>query len=108
MNMNVKKYRAGLLLSAVLVTIICIIAVVYTRYTQKKYDNPTIHTPQYQYVLKEYDEQIGVFKANEDMPFRMLNVYTFNLPIVDQYELKEGVLVQDDEKLRIIIEDYES
>jgi len=47
-------------------------------------------------------------KSNEKEPYQIIDVYIYNLPSLDQQELKSGIMVQDDDKLRMIIEDYES
>lgn len=105
--MNVKQYRISLFVAAILIIIVCIFAVYYA-VNQKKPAAPSTQGSEYQYMLKEHDEQIGVYRTGEVMPFKMLDVYTFNLPVADQYELVEGIFVQDDKKLQTIIEDYES
>lgn len=105
--MNVKRRYATITLIAVLVTIICIAAIVYTKDDRKRNEAPAGERAAYEYVLKSYDDRIGVFKSGEDKPFQTLDIYVQNLPVVDQYELNEGILVQDDKKLRMIIEDYE-
>lgn len=104
--LNVNKYRKGLLLFAVLVIIICVLAIIYTVGDENvSYDSNNVEY-NYSYMLKELKGQIGVYKANETTAFDTLDVYVANLPVADQYELATGIYVKDEEKLRAIIEDY--
>jgi glucan phosphoethanolaminetransferase (alkaline phosphatase superfamily) len=102
-----KRYRITLVGIIVLVIITSLIAIYY--YSNKNNtEQARTNSVEYKYYLKEYNNQIGVYKTNEDKPFRTIDVFVFTLPSVDQQELKTGILVQDDDKLRMIIEDYES
>jgi len=87
--MTVKKYRIILLCVIILVIIATLITVFYKTSTDEK-------TKQ------------AVFRTKEDKPFKMVEVYTFNLPPADQQMLQEGIMIADDAKLESIIEDYES
>lgn len=109
--MNAKRYRAALSGIIILVIIATMFAIYY--FTTNKTLPDEISTDknvkgEYMYLLKEYNEQIGIFRADEQTPFSIIDVYVYNLPTVDQSELKEGVFVLDDSKLKTIIEDYES
>lgn len=107
--MNIKRYRITLVGIIVFVIIASITAVYYYNYAnQKPTEQAQTNRIEYKYYLKEYNDLIGVYKMHEDTPFRTIDVYVYTLPSVDQQELKTGILVQDDEKLRMIIEDYES
>lgn len=106
--MEVKRYRLTLVGIIILVIIASLFAVYYKNNKNKPEENTYTNSTEYMYYLKEYNNQIGIYRANEDKPFRIIDVYTTNLPSVDQYELKSGIYVQDDEKLQMIIEDYES
>ncbi len=122
-------------LYAALLLVIAVIAVlVYWGYTQKKANpapepsssntlyNSTANTPSSQetseinamasktdvYTLKEYEGRIGVFYNAETAPYQELDVDVSSLPEADQELLKEGIKVYSTEKLKGIIEDYES
>ncbi len=60
------------------------------------------------YTVKEYEGEIGVFHNEETAPYRRLDVNVSSLPEADQELLKEGIKVYSTEKLKSIIEDYES
>lgn len=106
--MNISKYRKTLSLVAVLVIIICGLAIIYATTNENVAYNSENISYKYQYMLKEQSGQIGVFKSGEDNPFGTLDVYVTNLPVVDQYELAQGIYIENDEKLRAIIEDFTS
>lgn len=63
---------------------------------------------EYTYVLKEYEDGIGVYRKNESTPFQQLDVVVDTLPEYDQNALKQGMKVKDDTELRRLIEDYTS
>lgn len=104
-----KIYRIILGFVIVSVIIASIIGVYYSL-NKNEISNENIRADanEFMYILKEYENKIGVYKANETEPFKVIDVYVNNLPSVDQYELKSGISVQNDDKLRMIIEDYES
>lgn len=109
--MNAKRYRAALSGIIILVIIATMFAIYYfntNKTLPDEIDADKNIKHEYMYFLKEYNEQIGIFRTDEQTPFSIIDVYVYNLPTVDQSELKAGVLVQDDTKLKTIIEDYES
>lgn len=63
---------------------------------------------EYEYLLKEYQERIGVFRKGADTPEMMLNVYVYHLPKYDQQMLKEGIPAKDYQQLVSLMEDYTS
>lgn len=106
--MRVKLYRVSLAIIAGIVIISSIIAFNYVTQNKSAPQDNMVQANEYLYILKEHDQKIGVYKANEDSPFMTIDVYINTLPSVDQQELKSGVMVQSDDKLKTIIEDYES
>lgn len=113
--MKAKAYRVSLLLVMLLVVVASAAAWRLYRQSQSAADNPTVLSAGerrsveiYQYYLQEYEGKIGVFRMNETIPFRTLEVYVLTLPSLDQLELREGVLIRDAAKLRVILEDYGS
>lgn len=107
--MQVKTYRMILFSLILLILVLSVIILaVYYRQPQPEINDSNGEVVQYSYLLKEYEEKIGIFRSGEDSPFQILNVYVANLPYLDQQELKQGVPVENEEKLRILIEDYES
>ena len=105
--MNVTRYRVVLISMIFLISTLIFTA--GAKFTSNSEEQLIINTaPEFMYYLKETEEKIGIYKYNENDPFRILDVYTYTLPYADQYELESGILVKDDEKLNMIIEDYES
>lgn len=105
---QVKTYRAVLLSIAALVMLASFVAFLYHQSTSPTSEKSQVPAVTYQYCLREYEEKIGVFRVNDDKPFMTIDVYISTLPSVDQMDLKEGIYVEDDEKLRMIVEDYGS
>lgn len=60
------------------------------------------------YRLQSYQGHIGVFRGKEEIPFYELNVSITSLPESDQKLLEKGIKVESDEKLRSLLEDYDS
>ncbi|MFZ2537908.1 MAG: hypothetical protein WAX04_03290 [Oscillospiraceae bacterium] len=106
--MRIKTYRVSLVIIAVLVIITSIVAFNYINQSKIIPDDSIVQAKEFMYYLKEHEQKIGVYKTNETSPFMTIDVYVKTLPSVDQQELKSGVMVQNDDKLKMIIEDYES
>lgn len=107
--MNKKVYRIWLALAAISVIIACFIGINYNiaQTNTKKQDIEA--KSQQEYLLKAYQDGIGVYKAGENSPFMTIDVYLNSLPEVDRLELAtSGVKAFGDEELRRLIEDYES
>ena len=70
---------------------------------------PPASAEEHAYLLREYQDQIGVFRPENADPVRMIHVDVDTLPAADQLELRgEGIPVPDEEKLLSLIEDLES
>ena len=106
--MRVKAYRACLVLVIVFVLVATIAVFQLEGEKTQPMEKNTRTVSTYQYVLKEYEDKIGVYKINEEEPFRIIDVFVSTLPSSDQIDLKDGIYVQNDDKLKMIIEDYES
>lgn len=107
--MDVKRYRQ-ILWAVILCVIIASLTAIYVAIQKQNQEQEmkSVTTQDYAFYLKEYNNQIGIFRTNETEPFDAIDIYIYNLPSVDQYELKDGILVKNEEMLRMIIEDYES
>ena len=60
------------------------------------------------YIVKEYQNVIGIFFEEEEVPFRVIDVPVATLPEADQKMLEEGIRVSDEKSLQRLLEDYES
>lgn len=58
-----------------------------------------------QYVIKEYNEKIGIFRKGAGKPVRVLETFVFTLPCADRIMLSAGFTVSE-ENLYKIVEDY--
>ena len=72
----------------------------------KKQTEQTEQT-EYKYVVKELCGKIAVFESGKDMPFETINTQIEYLPEYDQKILKDGIYIEDIEKLNKVLEDYE-
>lgn len=70
-------------------------------------ENKNIHD-NFEYVLKEFNGKIAVFKKDDEVPHFIFDVYINNLPTDDQKELVNGIYAKDDIELNRLIEDYSS
>lgn len=61
-----------------------------------------------QYILREYDGKLAVYKAGESTPSRILDMETRLLPSYDQGLLRAGIEVSSPEELNQLLEDYTS
>lgn len=105
--MRVTVYRAILLFILVaVVAATCLIF--YYRQPAGNLNEVKTVTEEYQFLIKEYDEKIGIFRTGEEKPFSVIGVYVSTLPQVDRMELQAGITVQSEVQLRQLIEDYES
>ena len=105
--MKVQSYRKMLLFAAAVVLIACLCAVAYSTGSFLAGGRNTA-ARQTTYLLKEYQQQIGVFHPGEDTPLQILDVYVATLPYADQIRLKEGIPAESEVELQALIEDYES
>lgn len=106
--MRTHIYRASLITVAISVMIASGAAIYYTKQSENIAKKSISRETQFMYYLKEHEEKIGVYRVNEETPFKTLEVYVNTLPYVDRIALSEGIEVADDEKLNVLIEDYES
>ena len=61
------------------------------------------------YIVKEYNDSLGVFKPNYETPTRVVDsVIVSTLNEYDQLLLKNGIEVHSEEELHSLIEDYDS
>lgn len=67
---------------------------------------PQTRTPEYQYLLKEYNGKLAVYFSNSQTPETVFDLYLSTLPEYDRGQLRLGVPVKDYEELVKRIEDY--
>lgn len=69
---------------------------------------PTAANRQTVYIVKEYQNVIGVFFEEEGIPFRVIDVPVSTLPEADQKMFEEGIRISDEKNLQKFLENYES
>lgn len=58
------------------------------------------------YIVKEYDGKVAVFENGANIPFKITDVYTKNLPQEDKLLLSQGISVDTDQELALLLADY--
>ncbi|MEE0059340.1 MAG: hypothetical protein UE295_00790 [Acutalibacteraceae bacterium] len=90
-----------------------IIALIISLYSFKKENTEenTAPTEIYQstdyqtYIVREYNGMIAVFYSGQDKPFKITDSYVESLPQQDIDNLKHGIIVDNEENLRKLLED---
>ncbi|WP_197068308.1 BofC C-terminal domain-containing protein [Candidatus Soleaferrea massiliensis] len=93
----------GVLLAVMLLSVTFIIGLNFANHADSQNINEISGV---EYVLKDYDGRLAVFKSNQQKPEIVFNVYTSNLPQYDQDSLQKGVAAKDIQELNRLIEDY--
>lgn len=103
--MSLRSYR---ILLAGILTAVCLAAgIAIFMSAPKSLEADTVQASNFTYYLKEVDGKIGAFHTGESTPFYTLTVPPEVLPETDRAELKEGIYIEDEIRLRQIIEDFE-
>lgn len=100
-----------------IISIIVITIIFYSLFTlintTKEPINPVIeqnesNTKQnYEYLLKDINGKINVFKKDVDTPINILDKRTDILPSYDRELLSQGIYLENIEQLNKILEDYD-
>ncbi len=69
--------------------------------------NYTEDSSKEEYVVKEYNKKVAVFKQGEKEPYEILDIDVTSLPMADREALKDGISFKDTKKLSKLIEDYD-
>ena len=88
-------------------------AAVTTFFSCERNENKSTETPatteqttQYKtYVVREYDGMVAVFEKHKERPVKITDTYVSSLPQGDRDNLRDGIEVNSDEKLRKLLED---
>lgn len=70
-------------------------------------ENPTVQQTEKKrtYNIKEYNGVVTVFDAESGFIVKITDTYISSLPENDRKKLSEGIKIDDDEKLRKLLED---
>lgn len=104
-SVSLRSYR--ILLAGILAAVCIAAGIAIFMTAPKSFEADTVQASNFAYYLKEVDGKIGAFHTGESVPFYTLTVPPEVLPETDRAELKEGVYVEDEARLRQIIEDFE-
>ena len=59
------------------------------------------------YLLKTYQDKVGVFEPGAKEPKEVLDITVAALPEQDQQMLQKGIAVQSEQELKSLIEDFD-
>lgn len=79
-----------------------------SEFTTDSDELPMLTHSEHEYLLKEINGKIAIYKSTEYEPFMILDVFVSTLPYVDRHNLIDGITVSGDDELRRIIEDFDS
>lgn len=102
---SLRSYR--ILLAGILAAVCIAAGAAIFVLVPKNREADTVQASNFAYYLKEYDGKIGAFHTGDTTPFYTLTIPPEVLPETDRAELKEGIYVEDEARLRQIIEDFE-
>lgn len=58
------------------------------------------------YTVREYNGQVAVFRDENTVPDRILDVYVITLPESDAERLKDGITAEGNDAIRSLVEDF--
>lgn len=61
---------------------------------------------QAEYMLKDYNGRLAVYQPGGDSPIKIYEVYTYLLPETDTESLRAGILVNNEQELDRLLEDF--
>ncbi len=103
-----KKGDAFRIGSAVIILILSIAVFGYAAVYSTNAAIPKEGEAVYQYVIREYNGNIAVYKSGETAPSDIYEVPVETLPEEDVKSLESGIQVRDEAELRRLIEDLTS
>lgn len=93
-----------LILTAMIIFIFIIIGI--TMILLNNNDNSTNKTNQ-KYILKQYEDNLGIFIEGENKPISTIDVPYYSLPFEDKQLLNEGIYADSLSEIMLKAEDYE-
>lgn len=60
------------------------------------------------YVLREYEGHLALYRENGIRPYRVLDTEVWLLPEEDRAALENGILLETEQELRQLLEDWDS
>lgn len=59
-----------------------------------------------QYIMRDYNGRIAVFRNGEDFPDEVFDIFTSSLPKEESERIMNGIAIQDSQELQEMIEAY--
>lgn len=71
-------------------------------------EQPEETAPEPQFVIADWQGQVAVFVGGESYPMHIYDTAIVTLPPEEQEKLREGIPVEDEAGLSVLLEDYTS
>ena len=113
MSNKSKKNLIVFLITSIIILLVVLCTLAFLIQTTKESTNPVIEqktsTPKqnYEYMLKDINAKINVFKKGTEAPVDILEKGTNILPSYDRELLSQGIYIENIEELNKILEDYD-
>ncbi|MBQ8824906.1 MAG: hypothetical protein IJZ64_06725 [Ruminococcus sp.] len=106
-----KKIRwMYIILTAMVISVIIIVgSASYTVRHKKaiiKEQDEVTSMPQYGYTLKEYEGYLALFRGESETPYQRLDMPVNMLSEYDRKLMEEGISVETEAELRVLLEDF--
>jgi hypothetical protein len=79
-----------------------------TQNTQTTTTTTTATTAAQKYIIGSWDDKLAVFIPPDTSPYQLYDIYLASLPEEEQQKLREGIIVNDEQTLASLLEDYTS
>ena len=104
---NKKKFLYSFLLTIFIATCSYTTFSIFSLSKNKSQIKKTENKENFKYLIKEVDGKINVFLIGNEKPLIILEKEFEYLPEYDQKMLKNGIYIENSEKLNKILEDYD-
>jgi|GEM_PF-564965 len=111
-NTEINKRTFYTLVTSALISGIIVIGTVTQEVRQEKtlakVPPPVETVESVPFIVREYDGDLGVFKGDSELPYKILDCNFSMLPDCDKEMFIEGVVLENEDELKKLIEDYTS
>lgn len=98
-------WKPALLVFAISVLVACVILFVIVRFFMPSpQDEEGRFKPQY--VIADWEGRVAVFEGDDSYPMQVYDTFVSTLPEELQQNLQQGVPVENDSRLSVLLEDY--
>ena len=106
MKIKSKVFEIAFLAIALIFAVILLTSILSSPHRQSTEIPDSQQTELAKYIMKTYNDIIGVYRFGEDEPFKLLNVTVEKLPKNDISALNSGIEIFTDDELFSLTEDF--